>query len=132
MANRGILRVAIGVLPAMGLAFAGQALAACDVTLSTILPGNMAVLAVDCGRSNVRHITLTRDVGRASAVTLGPFTVAPATRADFRLVTPLISGTHLYRATGWDDATGTAVNAGKAAVITHCAVASGVADHPSC
>ena len=127
-----ILVVAAIALILTAPAFAGPELAACDVTLSTILPGDMAVLEVDCGRSNVRHISLTRDVGRPAAVTLGPFTISRANNADFKLVTPLVSGTHWYTATGCDDATGTAINAGKTAVITHCAIAGGVDGHPSC
>ena len=135
MANRVILRFVIGVLPAMGLVVAGPSFAACDLTLSSILPssnGLLEVLEADCGRSNIRQITLTRDVGRPSAVTLGSFTISPATRADIRLTTPLISGTHWYTAIGWDDATDAAVNAGKAVVITDCTDASGVGGSPSC
>lgn len=126
------LRVVIGVLLAMGLAAAGPALAGCDVTLSTIFPSDQVVLKADCGGSNISQITWTRDVGLPGAVTLGTFSISPGTQADFSLITPLTSGNHWYTATGWDDTSATAINAGKAVVIMHCAVASGASGSRIC
>lgn len=106
----------------LGLAAAGPALAVCDVTLSSILPNNQAVLKANCGNANMTEITWTRDFGTGAVANFGPF-LFPATLADINFTTLLTSGTHSYTASGYENGTGTAnsgtlVASGKAAVVT--------------
>ncbi|OFW18616.1 MAG: hypothetical protein A3H27_11370 [Acidobacteria bacterium RIFCSPLOWO2_02_FULL_59_13] len=110
----------------LGLAVAGPALAACDVTLSSILPSNQAVLKANCGSSNMTSITWTRDAGTPSAVTFGPYSFSP-TLADLNFITPLTSDTHSYTASGLAGAT--PIPAGQAAIIIAASPAATYALH---
>jgi len=110
-------RYALLLSVALGLTAAGPTMAACDVTLSAILPNNQAVLKADCGTANMSQITWTRDIGLPTAAIFGPYVISPPTRADISFATLLISGTHTYTATGFDDVPA-AVTSGKAAVVS--------------
>jgi hypothetical protein len=87
---------------------------ACDVTLSSILPGNLAVLKADCATAVMSQIVWTKD---ASATPLATIDINPATAADLFLTVPLTDGTHSYKASG-TAASGAGATTGKAAVLT--------------
>ena len=104
----------------LGLAAAGPALAQsvaaqCKVTLSTILPGNHAVLKADCGSASMNSITWSKD-----GIALPGFPVTfTATLADLNFTTLLTSGTHSYTASGTATSLGNnPISTAVAAVIT--------------